>query len=108
MSSLFVASSSASHALISIYLAAAVAVTVQLCLGVWGDMVPGSPVDTTIHGCSRPLYKMPWYIWPSISVGSASMDTLDQLYSKKFLVSPFWEYCHVKYQHGGKISDNYS
>lgn len=26
-----------------------------------------TPVDTKIHGCARPVYKMAWYSGPSVS-----------------------------------------
>ena len=32
-------------------------------LGIHGGLVPGSPVDTKIHGCSSPLYKMAEYLY---------------------------------------------
>ena len=61
---------------------------VQLCDGyptvvplyLWG-IGSRTPSDTKTYGCSSPLYKMAQHNRPSVSVGSASMDTESQLYT---------------------------
>lgn len=42
----------------------------ELSVSICGRLVPGTPVDIKIHGCSSPLYKMVWnaYVWPTASV----------------------------------------